>query len=131
MTVADRIRQKRNELNLSQSELAAKAKYSDKTRVSKLENSGDDISMKQVKRIAVALGTTPAYLMGWEDEKGEDTQLGQLIKSYEKRELIESFSQYNPENLEQAMLLYEMYRKAPPEIQAAIETLLKSQLSDS
>ena len=64
MTIADRIRIKRTELGLSQTELADIAGYSDKTAVSKLEHSGDDISMKQIKRVAKALGTTSAVLLG-------------------------------------------------------------------
>lgn len=67
MTVADRIKEMRLELGLSQSELAVRAGYSDKTAVSKIENAGNDITMKQVRRIANALGTTDVYLMGWQD----------------------------------------------------------------
>ena len=118
MTVADRIRHKRTELNMSQDELAKKAKYSDKTRISKLENSGDEISMKQVKRVAEALGVSSAYLMGWEDENGELTLLGKLGASYKRRMFPDDAS--NPE----ADHLYELYQDAPPEIQAAIDTLL-------
>lgn len=69
MTIADRIRIKRTELDYSQTQLALKAGYSDKTAISKFENAGDDITMKQVKRIAKALGVSTAYLMGWEETK--------------------------------------------------------------
>lgn len=69
MTIADRIRIKRTELEYSQAQLAFKAGYSDKTAISKFENAGDDITMKQVKRIAKALGVTTSYLMGWEETK--------------------------------------------------------------
>lgn len=69
MTIADRIRIKRTELEYSQAQLAFKAGYSDKTAISKFENAGDDITMKQVKRIAKALGVTTSYLMGWEEPK--------------------------------------------------------------
>ena len=67
MTVADRIKEKRLELNLSQTELAKRAGYTDKTSISKLEHSKDDISIKQISRLADALGTTTANLMGWAD----------------------------------------------------------------
>lgn len=72
MTISDRIKKKRLELELSQTELAKLAGYSDKTAISKLENAGDDITMKQVKRIAQALGVTSAYLMGWESERNQE-----------------------------------------------------------
>ena len=68
MTIGDRIKEKRKELHLSQEALAKLAGYSDKSAISKFEHSGDDISMKQVKRVAQALGVSSAYLMGWERE---------------------------------------------------------------
>ena len=69
MTIGDRIKQKRKELDLSQEALAKLAGYSDKSAISKFEHGGDDISMKQVKRLAKALGVSSAYLMGWEREE--------------------------------------------------------------
>lgn len=67
MTIGERIKEKRKELNLSQEDLAKKAGYKDKTAISKFEHKGNDITMKQVKRVASALGVSAAYLMGWED----------------------------------------------------------------
>ena len=107
MTVGDRIKQKRCELELSQSDLAKRANYSDKTRISKIENSGDDISMKQIKRIAEALNVSTAYLLGWEDSK------------------IEIDVEPTPD-VKRALELYKKYAKASPDIQSAIETLLRS-----
>ena len=72
MTIADRIKQKRIELNLSQTDLAQRAEYSDKSAISKIEHAGDDITMKQVKRIAKALNVTSAYLMGWESPRNQE-----------------------------------------------------------
>lgn len=68
MTIADRIKLKRLEKDLSQTELALLAGYNNKTAISKLEHAGDDISMKQIKRVAHALNVSPAFLMGWEDD---------------------------------------------------------------
>lgn len=65
MTVGERIKQKRIELKFSQEELAQRAGYSDKTAISKLEHAGNDITLKQVKRIAEALKTEASELMGW------------------------------------------------------------------
>ena len=71
MTVADRIRQKREELHLSQEELARKIGNKDKSTISKIEKSGNDISMKNIKRISEALGVSSQYLMGWEESSKE------------------------------------------------------------
>lgn len=67
MTVAERIKKRRLELNLSQTELAKKAGYKDKTSISKLEHSENDITIKQIARLADSLNTTISYLMGWGD----------------------------------------------------------------
>lgn len=79
MTVGDRIREIRVSLEISQTELAKRAGYSDKTRISKIENSGNEISMKQVKRIAKALNVDSAFLMGW--RLPEDTDRAKSIRS--------------------------------------------------
>lgn len=65
MTVADRIRISREAAAMTQDELAKRAGYKDKTSISKIENSGDDISLKKVRRIAEALDVEITYLMGW------------------------------------------------------------------
>lgn len=67
MTVADRIKEQRLKLELSQSELAKRAGYSDKTAISKLEHAGNSITLKQIERISTALNVNPYFLMGWTD----------------------------------------------------------------
>jgi transcriptional regulator with XRE-family HTH domain len=116
MTVADRIREKRKELGLLQEELAERAGYRDKTSISKLENSGNDISMKQVKRCASALGCTTAYLMGWERD-GVDVQ--------EVEEEQPQGPYFFKDDIQKAMDLYEKYKRSTPEVRAAVELLLK------
>lgn len=69
MTVGERIKERRTLLKLNQEELAKKAGYKDKTAISKLENAGNNITMKQVNRVAAALNVTSQYLMGWETNK--------------------------------------------------------------
>ena len=121
MTVADRIKDRRLDLNLTQEELADKAGYCAKTAISRIEHSGNDISMKQVKRLSVALECSMAYLMGWESAEEEP-----------QKEIIEvTPSGYiNSSDLPKAVELFERYQNAPQYIQDAIENLLKSSQSD-
>ena len=79
MTVGERIKYKREQLGLSQTELAERANYSDKSAISKLEHSGDSISMKQVERLAQALNCSSQYLMGWEEEKKSKKEFAQEL----------------------------------------------------
>lgn len=89
MTVGERIKLKREQLGLSQTELAIRAKYSDKTAISKLEHAGNNISMKQVERLAKALECSSQYLMGWEEEKKSKKDFAQDLFRDEIGEIIE------------------------------------------
>ena len=68
MTVGERIKFRREEIKLTQEELALKCGYKGKSSISKIESSGNDVTMKTVIKIAPALETTPQYLMGWDDK---------------------------------------------------------------
>ncbi len=63
--IGKRIRAKREELGLTQEELASKLGYKSKTTIAKIENGTNDIVQSKVAEFAKVLGTTPAYLMGW------------------------------------------------------------------
>lgn len=117
MTIADRIKQKRLEKDLSQTELALRAGYNNKTAISKLEHSGDNISMKQINKIASALGISPAYLMGWEDS---------IVKYVDNSYEISDPYFADSEEVNKAKELYELYEKATPDVQQAVELILKS-----
>lgn len=65
----------RESLDMSQDELAKKVGYSSRTSIAKIESGLVDISQSKIVAFANALNTTPAYLMGWEDETGT-TDLG-------------------------------------------------------
>lgn len=67
MTVADRIKQRREELNLTQEELAARMGLKGKSSISKIESSGNAVTLKNISKCAQALNTTTNYLMGWYD----------------------------------------------------------------
>ena len=66
MTVGDRIKYRRNELNISQVDLAEKVKIS-KQRLYKYENNiVTNIPSDVLEVIAYHLEVSPAYLMGWD-----------------------------------------------------------------
>ena len=117
MTIADRIKQKRIELDLSQSELAIRAGYNDKSAISKFEHAGDDISMKQVRRIASALDVSPAYLMGWEENESIEDIIRELPLT--------------PKEMNEALRFYSYFKGLSSSDQTAIRTLIESLGSDS
>ena len=98
MTIGGRIKARRNELGLSQRELAARLGYNDHTTLTRIEAGKVDLSQSRVVQFADVLGVTPGYLMGWEQEPEElgalaaavlnDPALLRLVKNY--RELSEA-----------------------------------------
>lgn len=71
MTIGDRVKLLRQKKKMTQLELAEKLGYKSKSSVAHIEN-GRDIPRSMVVTLADILDTTPAYLMGWEDDKPAD-----------------------------------------------------------
>lgn len=69
MTIYERIRAKRQELGLSQDELAKKLGYTSRSTINKIESGLIDISQSKIVSFAEALHVTPAYLMGWDEKQ--------------------------------------------------------------
>lgn len=74
MTLGEKVKLKREELNLSQEELAEKMNYKSKTSIHKIEVGITDLPLSKVKELAAVLKTTPAYLMGWEEDKKQEKE---------------------------------------------------------
>lgn len=72
MTTGDRIRKRREELGMTQTELAKKIGYSSYSTIAKIESGDNNLKQSKIKSFADALETTPAYIMGW-DEKEDPT----------------------------------------------------------
>lgn len=68
--IGKKIRTRREQLGLTQEDLASKLGYKSKTTIAKIENGTNDIVQSKVVAFAAQLETTPAYLMGWETEDG-------------------------------------------------------------
>lgn len=69
MTLGDRVKQKRENMGLSQEELADKMGYKSKTSIHKIEQGITDLPLSKVEELAKVLNVTTSYLMGWEDER--------------------------------------------------------------
>lgn len=67
MTLYDRIRTRREQLNMSQEELAKKLGYKSRSTIAKIESGENDITQSKIVAFAKALGVKPGYLMGWEE----------------------------------------------------------------
>jgi len=110
------IKKRRQELNMSQQELAEAVGYKGKSMISQVEKGNVDLPESMIIKFADALQTTPSYLMGW--SKIPQTVTGHQLEVVE----VKTINNVIP-NVERDHL-FELYQEAPPEIQAAIDTLL-------
>lgn len=74
MELGKRIKQRREYLKMSQENLAQKLGYKSRSSINKIELGLNDISQSKIMEFAKALDTTPAYLMGWEDDTPSNTE---------------------------------------------------------
>ncbi len=106
MTIGNRIRGRREELGLSQEELAHKLGYKSKVSICEIESGRRQLRQKSIKAIADALQTTPSYIMGWDEEESENDKLKSAVQEMVKNippEKREDFLRY----LEATVKLFE------------------------
>ena len=73
MKLYENIKRRREELHMTQGDLAGKTGYADKTMISKIEKGVIDLPQSKIQLFADALRTTPRDLMGWADETSGPT----------------------------------------------------------
>jgi Predicted transcriptional regulator with C-terminal CBS domains len=66
MTIHEKIKECRLKLGLTQTELAERTGYTDRSSIAKIEAGKVDIPQSKIKLFAQVLRTTPAYLMGYD-----------------------------------------------------------------
>lgn len=101
MTTGERIRQLRVEHQMTQEELGAKVGVQ-KAAIYKYEN-GLVVNLKRsiLEKLAIALQTTPTYLMGMEDK--QDEQCAPFELSPIQTKLLNAFDQLNDEGQTKAV----------------------------
>lgn len=73
-----RIMERRQQLGLTQEELAFRMGYKTKSAINKIELGINDVAQSKVVKFAEALNTSVAYLMGWDETEGRG-ELGSKI----------------------------------------------------
>ena len=111
MTIGERIKQRRLELGLTQTELAQKLGNKTRASVCNVEKDKEDLTTARIRQYAEALETTPAYLMGWDINSVHDKLLEAYVSNADR---------------EAAMSMYKKYQNLPDDVRAAVDLLLKS-----
>lgn len=87
---AQRIRERRIEIGMTQLELAIQSGYSGRSSINKIEKDARNVPLDRLTKIAEALRVSPDYLMGWDDD---DLDRQNRIALVEK-----AFNLLNPEH---------------------------------
>lgn len=82
--IGERIRYRREQLELSQEELAKKLGYKSRSTIAHMENGDVDINSQKIQALAKALETTSAFLLGWEDVDEQEARKIRFMSRYEE-----------------------------------------------
>ena len=111
MNIGTRIKYRRKELKMSADKLA-EILGKDRSTIYRYEKGDiENLPLDILEPIAQALGTTPAYLMGWEDDKKENTPEDIKLSEGEK-------------------VLIDLFRKLPDEAQKMYLEVLRTSLKN-
>ncbi len=91
MTIGDRIKQRREQLQMTQDELAKRLGYKSRSSINKIELGQQNLTQSKIHAIATALETTPSFIMGWEEKV--DSYSANFI-----RNLDEQMATINPQD---------------------------------
>lgn len=96
MDIGARVKYLRKALGLTQKELAIKCGYKSLTTINKIELGINNVPLDVIEKLASALQTTPAYLMGWEETTKQENELISLINQFNEEQLKEfiNFANY-------------------------------------
>ena len=103
-TIGNNILLLRKQLGWSQEELAKKMGYKTKSSINKIELGKNDIPQSKIVQFADVLGTTPAFLMGWNENEAQETNSPDKVELTEgERLLLDLFSQVPEESQEMVL----------------------------
>lgn len=120
----ENIKELRKDNNWTQDELAKRLGYTDRSTIAKIEAGKVDLSQSKIMEFASVFGVKPGDLMGWDIKDAIDEY---IQSDRDKAVLLDSMVRNEQKKQqEKAAELYSLYENASPEIQSAVELLLKS-----
>lgn len=111
------IKAKRTELNMTQTELANKMGYADKSMISKIEKGEIDIPLSKIIAFSKIFNTYPGDLMGWTDKSVTSQYPPQLNNIIFKTQQLNSKGLEELEKHADLLLLKTEYRKIEKKVE--------------
>lgn len=103
MEIGQIIKRRREELGISQEELALKAGYKSRSSINKIEVDGRGLPQSKIEAIAKALKTTPTYLMGWENNTASAFDYVNNCFGVDAGEMLQNFNRMNEKGQKEAL----------------------------
>ncbi|NCA93099.1 helix-turn-helix domain-containing protein [bacterium] len=108
----ERVRERREQLKITQAALAKMVGYKSPTTITKIETGKTDIPSSQLLSISRALNCSPVWILGLSDNIYGTNKNILLPKEYEMMEVIKTLSEECKEKvLEYSLLLRQAYKK--------------------
>lgn len=103
MEIGQIIKKRREELGMSQEELALKAGYKSRSSINKIEVDGRGLPQSKIMAIAKALQTTPTLLLGWEHEISSTREFINSSYGQKAGEILDNVEQLNEKGQTEAL----------------------------
>ena len=122
--IGKRIRSRREQLGMTQEELASRLGYKSKTTIAKIENGTNDIVQSKVTEFAKVLDTTPAYLMGWTQLDGNVVNEKEPeLPARDEKDIAKILEQTKEQLLSQEGLMFDGDPASPEAINSILDAM--------
>ena len=128
-TVGDNILYMRKRLGMTQEELATRMGYKSKSTINKIEMGINDIPQSKIVKFAEVLGTTPAHLMGWEDNEEEKSPEEMELSEGEKM-WLELYNRLSDETRKVFINMMDSFDKIPTDKQRFVLEMIRVALGN-
>lgn len=118
MDLGERVKSRREEIGWTQEELAKRMGYSSRVSINKIEK-GRPVTQKIIVRLAEALDTSPAWLMGWDEASDQDIKnsdakadiTNRILEDDEFFALVDKLNRLNHDQFHDAEKILDLFFK--------------------
>lgn len=123
LEIYKRIRARREELGISQEELAKRLGYKSRSSINKIEKGENDIPQSKIVAFAQALRTTPEALMGWEQSPAPASGDLPDLTPKDEREIMHMMDNMKEKLMREEGLMFDGQPASPESIQSILDAM--------